>query len=595
MSHLAYARKYRPNDFDELIDQEHIATTLKNAIEQDSLAHAYLFSGSRGIGKTSAARILAKALNCKKRLTANPCNTCDSCLEITKGSSLDVLEIDGASNRGIDEIRTLRENVKFAPSSSRFKIYIIDEVHMLTTEAFNALLKTLEEPPAHVKFIFATTEPHKVLPTILSRCQRFDFRKITTSGIIVKLKKLITQEQIQCEEEALYAIAKSSDGSLRDAEVILDQLNSFSTGKITLDSVNAVLGLVSKDAIFKMVDQLNVESIAANLALLDELLSSGKDSAQLIASFIDHFRDMMMIRCNSEKLVNLPLEDKQRLKQQSGKFEIDNILYCLTVLLQAQERMKRQGMVRLLLEMVLIKISKQDAVLPVDVLLKKINDLEVKLGNRTNSIISSSVNKQSFPQSSGPNSFVKAAEVKPLPKSSGIDAQSNIEQNIKPAVSKDTSVPNSRDKTFSDLDNGAGSSPFNLSLEAVCKAWPQIVKNVKKQKITLGVYLAEGRPVNVHKNRVEVGFADEFEFHRENLIESKNLKIIEGAASQFLAKDIRLDLIKCERISKDIIIDEPESIEDFEMIEPDEEESAMDDVIQSAIDVFKGRIVTPDD
>ncbi|MFH1061934.1 MAG: DNA polymerase III subunit gamma/tau [Candidatus Omnitrophota bacterium] len=595
MSHLAYARKYRPKDFDELIDQEHIATTLKNAIEQDNLAHAYLFSGSRGIGKTSTARILAKALNCKKGPTANPCNICASCTEIAKGINMDVLEIDGASNRGIDEIRTLRENVKFAPSSSRFKIYIIDEVHMLTTEAFNALLKTLEEPPAHVKFIFATTEPHKVLPTILSRCQRFDFRKITTSGIIVKLKKLIAQENIQCEEEALYAIAKSADGSLRDAEVILDQLNSFSTGKITLEAVNSVLGLVSRDAIFQIVDQLNSESIADNVSLLDDLLSSGKDPAQLIASFVDHFRDMMMIKCDSEKLVTLPQEDKQKLKQQSVKFEIDNILYCLTVLLQAQERMKRQGMVRLLLEMALIKISKQEGLLPIAALLKKISDLEIKLGTgATSGIISSSEIKLQPSQKTGPSSSGWGAEAKPFSKPDG-PAFSQAKQSIAPPASRDTTPPHSSDKPFNDMDSGFESSPFALSLDVVCKAWPQLVKNVKKQKITLGVYLAEGRPVNVHKNRVEVGFPDECEFHRENLIESQNLKIIEGAASQLLAKDIRLDLIKCERIPKDIIIDEPEINEMFDIMDPEEEESSMDDVIQSAIDVFKGRIVTPDD
>jgi DNA polymerase III subunit gamma/tau len=593
VAHLAYARKYRPKDFDELIDQEHIATTLKNAIEQDNLAHAYLFSGPRGIGKTSTARILAKALNCKTGPTAKPCNVCSSCLEIAKGNNMDVLEIDGASNRGIDEIRTLRENVKFAPSSSRFKIYIIDEVHMLTPEAFNALLKTLEEPPAHVKFIFATTEPHKVLPTILSRCQRFDFRKITTAGIIVKLKKLIAQEQIQCAEEALYAIAKSADGSLRDAEVILDQLNSFSTGKITLEAVNSVLGLVSQDAIFQIVDQLNAAGIADNIALLDELLASGKDPAQLIASFVDHFRDMLMIKCGSEKLITLPQEDSQKLKQQSLKFAMDNILYCLTVLLQSQERMKRQGMVRLLLEMALIKISKQDGLVSVATLLKKINDLETKLSN------GSAGNIPSYPRKIQPSQKIEPGLSGFTPKAfpqSQPDILIKPKQNIVPKPPQDAAAAlDYNDQAEDEPDYDSGGSPFSLSLDAVCKAWPQIVKNVKKQKISVGVYLAEGRPVNIRNNRVEVGFPDACEFHRENLTESQNLKIIEGAASQFLEKNIRLDLIQCERIPKDIVIDEPEVNEEFDIIDPGEEEANMDDVIQSAIDVFKGRIVTSDD
>ena len=217
MSYIVFARKWRPQNFDEIIGQEHIATTLKNAIELNRVAHAYLFSGPRGTGKTSTARILAKALNCASGPTPTPCNNCTPCKEITSGISLDCIEIDGASNRGIDEVRALRENVKFAPSGGKFKIYIIDEVHMLTSEAFNALLKTLEEPPAHIKFIFATTRPYKLLPTILSRCQRFDFKRIPLELITSKLKKITAEEKINATEEALFYIAKAAGGSMRDA------------------------------------------------------------------------------------------------------------------------------------------------------------------------------------------------------------------------------------------------------------------------------------------------------------------------------------------------------------------------------------------
>ncbi|MDD5437493.1 MAG: DNA polymerase III subunit gamma/tau, partial [Candidatus Omnitrophica bacterium] len=219
MSYIAFARKYRPQTFDDIIGQSHVTTTLKNAISQDRVAHAYLFAGPRGVGKTTAARILAKALNCEKGPTTKPCNTCASCKEITQGSSLDILEIDGASNRGIDEIRNLRDNVKFAPAKGKFKVYIIDEVHMLTPEAFNALLKTLEEPPKHVKFIFATTQAHKVPPTILSRCQRFDFRRIGSAQIVENLKKIVGAEALEINDEALGLIARYSDGGMRDAQV----------------------------------------------------------------------------------------------------------------------------------------------------------------------------------------------------------------------------------------------------------------------------------------------------------------------------------------------------------------------------------------
>jgi DNA polymerase-3 subunit gamma/tau len=256
MPYTVFALKWRPKNFDEIIGQDHIVATLKNAIQKNRLAHAYLFAGPRGVGKTSTARILAKALNCKSGPAVNPCLECPSCIEISAGRSLDVIEIDGASNRGIDEIRVLRENVKFSPASGRFKVYIIDEVHMLTTEAFNALLKTLEEPPEFVKFIFATTQPHKVISTILSRCQRFDFRRIPAMEISAQLERIACAERIEVDKEVLFTVAKASDGSLRDAESILDQLISFSREKISLKEVVSVLGLVEQDALFAITEKI---------------------------------------------------------------------------------------------------------------------------------------------------------------------------------------------------------------------------------------------------------------------------------------------------------------------------------------------------
>jgi DNA polymerase-3 subunit gamma/tau len=247
MPYTVFALKWRPQDFNNIVGQNHIVNTLKSAIEKNRLAHAYLFAGPRGVGKTSTARILAKSLNCKSGPTLTPCQKCPSCLEIIQGRSLDVIEIDGASNRGIDEIRALRENVKFAPSSGKFKVYIIDEVHQITSDGFNALLKTLEEPPEFVKFIFATTHPHKIMPTILSRCQRLDFRRISVVEIIAQLERIVKAEKISVDKEVLFAIAKASDGSLRDAESILDQLVSFSKDQISLKDVGSVLGLVDQE------------------------------------------------------------------------------------------------------------------------------------------------------------------------------------------------------------------------------------------------------------------------------------------------------------------------------------------------------------
>lgn len=581
MSQLAFARKYRPKDFDEIIDQEHIATTLKNAIAQNNLTHAYLFSGPRGIGKTSMARILAKALNCKNGPTQKPCNKCTFCKEITEGRSMDVLEIDGASNRGIDEIRTLRENVKFVPTAGRFKVYIIDEVHMLTTEAFNALLKTLEEPPAHVKFIFATTEPHKVLPTILSRCQRFDFRRIATSSIVSKLKKLSHSEKINFEEEALYAIARSADGSLRDAEVVLEQINSFSCGKVRLKDVNSVLGLVSCDVIFKITEKLNLESTSENLMLLDELIKSGKEASQIVSSLIDHFRNMMLIKSGCGKLVELLKDDKAKLKQQTDKFSLADILYCLAILSNTQERIKQQGLGRLFLEMALIKLAQYDTFLPGPELLEKLNNIEEKL--RKLSTVSTAGIKHTTPSVKAEDTVAKASSSEaPNDIIPEIKVQQDFIEDKKPSeavLTQETNVQTEQAENDFDLDR-------------LYKFWPQIIKAIKKKKISLGIYLSEGQPIKMHNNVIEVGFLKEFEFHRENLEQQENLKEIEQITSDIIGHKIRLKLISCDELPDNIdLIDLQNEEQILEAEEFSEDNSEIRDFIQSAVDIFNGRIV----
>ena len=358
-SYTVFALKWRPKNFDEIIGQDHIVGTLKNAIQKNRLAHAYLFAGPRGVGKTSAARILAKTLNCKEGPTVTPCQKCSSCIEISQGRSLDVIEIDGASNRGIDEIRTLRENVKFAPAQGKFKIYIIDEVHMLTTEAFNALLKTLEEPPEFVKFIFATTQPHKVISTILSRCQRLDFRRIPTMEIISQLERIVKDESIEVDKEVLFAIAKSSDGSLRDAESILDQLVSFSRDKISLKDVISVLGLVEQEALFAIADKIIQKDAKAALALLNKLIDDGKDTGVLLTNLIEHFRNLMIAKVTKgdSKLIDLPLDICERLLKQSDTFTLEEIFSVFNTLVATQEMSKRLESLRIPLEITLVKLA----------------------------------------------------------------------------------------------------------------------------------------------------------------------------------------------------------------------------------------------
>src|SRR3954454_16057247 len=296
MSYQVIARKYRPQRFSDVVGQEHVTQTLANAVEQNRIAHAYLFVGPRGTGKTTIARIFAKCLNCTGGPKSDFPDDDERCREITEGRSLDVLEIDGASNRGIDEIRELRETVKYAPATSKFKIYIIDDVHMLTKEAFNALLKTLEEPPEHVKFMFATTEPEKVLPTILSRCQRFDLRRIPSTLIVKHLSEIAGKEGVEIDDAALHAIARGAEGGMRDAESTLDQLISFCGNKIVEADVLSMFGLTAQSQILELSRAVLAGEAEAGLRELSELAKHGKHLARLVADLLSHFRNLMMFQ-----------------------------------------------------------------------------------------------------------------------------------------------------------------------------------------------------------------------------------------------------------------------------------------------------------
>ncbi len=327
-TYLIFARKFRPETFDEVVGQETITRLLTNAIRTGRIPQSFLFAGPRGVGKTSTARILAKALNCAKGLTEAPCGDCLNCREIARANSLDVLEIDGASNRGIDEVRTLRENVKFKPAGSRFKIYIIDEVHQITHDAFNALLKTLEEPPGHVKFIFATTEPHKVPLTILSRCQRFNFKRIPVETMTAKLTEIAKAEHLKCEAKALFTIARASDGSLRDAESLFDQLSTLSEGEVREEDVLLALGLASEDVYFELLAALVKKEPAKVLSVVEALYESGKDLVQFGRGLLQLFRDLLLVHLGSgaEAFVEGTSDAGGRLRSFKNSFTREELL-----------------------------------------------------------------------------------------------------------------------------------------------------------------------------------------------------------------------------------------------------------------------------
>jgi DNA polymerase III subunit gamma/tau len=356
VSYQVFARKYRPQTFDDLVGQTHVTRTLKNAVGQNRLAHAYLFVGPRGIGKTSTARILAKALNCVNGPTVTPCGVCDSCKEITGGNSLDVLEIDGASNNGVEQVRELRDNVRYAPSKGHFKIYIIDEVHMLSAAAFNALLKTLEEPPPHVKFIFATTEPQKVLPTILSRCQRFDLHRIPANLIAQHLQFIAGKEKITLDPAAAHAIAKGADGGLRDAESMLDQLVAFCGDQIAEPDVLSVFGFTSEQTVAQFTEKILRGETPEALELLHTEADNGKDMMKLMSDLISYLRDLLVGKVKPEALADDLNPDLQKsLETQAAMIETDRLLELIDQFAAAEGRMKWAPNKRLHFEVAVIK------------------------------------------------------------------------------------------------------------------------------------------------------------------------------------------------------------------------------------------------
>jgi DNA polymerase III subunit gamma/tau len=357
--YVVVARRYRPQTFEDLIGQEHVAKALSNAIASHRVGHAYLFTGARGVGKTSAARILAKALNCLSGPTATPCNQCDVCEAISTGDDVDVLEIDGASNRGIDEIRQLRQNVNVRPSRERFKIYIIDEVHMLTREAFNALLKTLEEPPEHVKFIFCTTEPIKIPVTILSRCQRFDFAGIQTAAIVKRLEQIVATEGVSAEPEALQLLARRAAGSMRDSQSLLEQLLAFAPTRIAVADVNAMLGIAGGDRMARLVRHLVGGDAASSLAELDAAIQEGVDPGLLVEQLFGFYRDMMAMAagCSGDLLLHVTPDLWQEVGETARKLGLENVLAVMQILDQTLSRLRYSTQARILAELALVHIA----------------------------------------------------------------------------------------------------------------------------------------------------------------------------------------------------------------------------------------------
>ncbi|MDI6781238.1 MAG: DNA polymerase III subunit gamma/tau [bacterium] len=382
MSYTVFARKYRPQTFEEVIGQPHISQTLINAINTGRISHSYLFCGSRGTGKTTTARIMAKCLNCETGITSTPCGNCPICMEVARGMSMDIIEIDGASNRGIDEIRDLRERVMLSPARGRYKVYIIDEVHMLTPEAFNALLKTLEEPPPHVVFIFATTEPHRLPATILSRCQRFDFRRISTQDILKQLQYICDKEGIKANNNGLLLIARAAQGGMRDAEGILDQVMSYTGEKeITMDDVIIVMGMVPEDVLISIINAIINQNDNSVVEMVNALINKGVDMSQLTRDVILHLRNLLMVKIGcGEGVLDITTESKDILTEQSRQLSAESILKAIDCLREANEQMKyAYAQAGTILETAMVRLCRIKAEIPLLEIIEKLSHLEQRI------------------------------------------------------------------------------------------------------------------------------------------------------------------------------------------------------------------------
>ncbi len=591
VSYQVFARKYRPQNFDSVVGQEHITRTLRNAIEQNRLAHAYLFVGPRGVGKTSTARILAKALNCLRGPTVNPCGECDMCREIAQGNSLDVLEIDGASNNGVEQVRELRENVRFAPARGRYKIYIIDEVHMLTTAAFNALLKTLEEPPDHVKFVFATTEPQKVLPTILSRCQRFDLGRIPAPLIAGHLAYIASEEAVQLEAEAAAAIAKGAEGGLRDAESMLDQLVAFCGDRITEDDVLKIFGFTAQETVFSLCDALLDGSSPAALSIVHEQSENGKDLTRLMGDLIAHLRNVLVAKADPEGLKSEVSDGTlESFREQASRIEMERLLDLIEQFALAEGRMKWAPNKKLHFEIAVIKAIQtlQQATLDdvIDTLTALRSGGEApRLSIKGREAVSSTrtpVSRKALSAPPAPPPIAKA-ETKSRPESAVLPESVKTAFDEPPRVAEQPNLEGSESlQTPSGPPSGV--KPGVISPKEI---WQKLNREIRKRRPLISSWLDYGMLLEIGDQSVVIGFPEDQKLAMESLQRPNNCKLLETTLSKLLGRPIRL---RCEtRVG--LVVDLPAEKEENQQPDKDPmEEFKNDELIRAALELFQAEI-----
>ncbi len=533
VTHIALYRAWRPQTFQDMVGQQHIIQTLQNAIRERRISHAYLFNGPRGTGKTTAAKIVAKAINCREGPTTEPCNVCEACKGITTGTIMDVVEIDAASNRGIDEIRDIRDKVRYAPSEVRYKVYIIDEVHMLTTEAFNALLKTLEEPPGHVVFILATTEPHKLPATIISRCQRFDFRQVSLEEQTERLRTICEEEGLEAEEDALVYVARLSDGGMRDAISLLEQVSAYSGGRLTLADAVDVTGGLAAEQFAELAEAIRKRDVAAILPLVEGLMQAGKSADKCMENLVYYFRDLLLLKlvpggaAMTERIV-----DTEQFRPIAEAYDQERLFAMIDVLHQYQVEMKHAAQPQTLFEVALMKIC----TLPAG------GSAELAGGGAANSAAPAA----------------DSAKVTELTRK--LEAlERKLEQLLRQVVpaggASDGGAakmaparPESRGGGFGNRGGGAGAMRTTVKLHAYTAAkdsedcqkirmqWGDVLQRVKEARITIHAWLIDGEPVSVADDKVLIAFKNTI--HRETTEKQANREVIERVLQDVFQKPL---------------------------------------------------------
>jgi DNA polymerase III subunit gamma/tau len=582
VSYQVFARKYRPQTFDDLVGQAHVTRTLKNAVEQNRLAHAYLFVGPRGIGKTSTARILAKALNCVNGPTVTPCGVCDSCKEITAGNSFDVLEIDGASNNKVEEVRTLTENVRYAPVKGKYKIYIIDEVHMLTPQAFNALLKTLEEPPPHVKFIFATTEPQKVLPTILSRCQRFDLHRIPANLIAKHLQFIADKEKITLDPAAAHAIAKGADGGLRDAESMLDQLVAFCGEKIAEPDVLNVFGFTSEQTVANFTDEILRGETPEALELLHAEAENGKDMMKLMSDLISYLRDLLVCKVKPDALADdLNPELQKSLETQAAMIETDRLLELIDQFAAAEGRMKWAPNKRLHFEVAVIKAIQTLSQVTLNEVIENLAALR---------------DGKSVPQAASEGRASARpghAEIRPSGKS-GAKPPERIVATEAPRVAENAPSYGTKAPPREDQPATPAVESKTVDHEAV---WKRTVEQIRTRRPLIRGWVESAKALGTEGRFFVLGFPPEQKTAMESVASPRTREFLEALIKEISGQDLKIKFTLKEGLPIATVAEPPAALDELPAKKKGDSQAMFKDdpLIREALEIFKGEIKTVSD